>query len=138
MDRLPPYFIFFFIENRSIPISAKICEQFLSKDWYASDGSEARGVEFNLLLDKLLQGYFHEAKFSFVRKELTWIVEEIQDATGKTGFLKTFPCFKKCVSVQLVADVENFNEIPFSFQNQFSTVLSCHIHLRHRCIESKA
>lgn len=91
----------FSLKITQFPFSAKICEQFLSKDWYASDGSEARGVECNMLLDKLLQGYFHEAKFSFVRKQLTWIVEEIQDATGKSGFLKTFPCFKKCVPVPL-------------------------------------
>lgn len=57
-----------------------------------------------MLLDKLLQGYFHEAKFSFIRKQLGWILEEIHDATGKNGFLKTFPCFKKCEFVRVVSE----------------------------------
>lgn len=72
-----------------------LCKQFLSKTWHSFDGNEVRGAECNLLLDELLKGYFHDAKFSFIKRNVEWTMQEIKDLSGKKGILKTFPCFKE-------------------------------------------
>lgn len=76
----------------------KLSEKFLSRVWYAFDGSEERGNEYNSLLDDLLKGYFKNANFDFIRSNAEWIYNEISNSEGNHGrLLKTFPCFKMYV-----------------------------------------
>lgn len=72
-----------------------LCERFLSRMWYAFDGSEQRGAEFNALLDELLRGYFKDAGFSFIGTSLEWIMNDLTELTAQNGILNKFPCFKK-------------------------------------------
>lgn len=71
-----------------------LCNGFLSRKWYSFDGREMHGGEFNSLLEQLLKGYFKDAKYSFIRSDLTWIEAEICDLKTKGGTLRKFPCIK--------------------------------------------
>lgn len=76
-------------------LSVELCKEFLSRVWYAFDGTEERGTEYNTSLDDLLKGYFKNSKFSFINSNAQWILVESKDLNRKNDILRTFPCFKK-------------------------------------------
>lgn len=85
------------IQLCTVDISVDLCYGFLSRRWYDQHGCEERSAQCNILLDELLNGYFKDAKLSFIRDHATWINTEIDTfaKNNKKAAFKTFPCFTK-------------------------------------------
>lgn len=85
------------IKSYTVDISVDLCYGFLSRRWYDQHGCEERSAQCNILLDELLNGYFKDAKLSFVRDHAQWIDTEINSfaKNNKKAAFKTFPCFTK-------------------------------------------
>lgn len=76
-------------------IMVTLCSNFLSKRWFAFEGGEERGLYCNILLDKLLKGYFKDAKLPMIRSTIKWVSAEINNLKKKNGCLTKFPLIHK-------------------------------------------
>lgn len=81
---------------------------FLSRSWYAFDGTVESGAQYNILLDELLKGLFKKSDLVKITNYLQWTQVEAKQLKQKSSTLKTFPCFTKYTSFQEYASSENY------------------------------
>lgn len=73
----------------------KMCKVFLTRRWFAFEGTQERGAQCNIQLDQLLRGLFREPSLRSYKHYLMKILDEIPRLKGKDDTLVTFPCFYK-------------------------------------------
>lgn len=83
------------LNNLFVRFTVDLCDMFLSRSWYAFDGTAECGAQYNILLDELLKGLFKKSDLAKIDNYLRWTQIEAKQLKQKSSTLKTFPCFTK-------------------------------------------
>lgn len=71
------------------------CKQFLSRRWFAADGTAERGARGNLLLDELVAGMFVRIKLTSLQQLIAKVLAEMKRWKSKDSVLAMFPTIKR-------------------------------------------